>query len=183
MREEPTTGRLTTLAEDVGKFTTGRRGTVVLSRRPGESRPMTATVHDLVAGTHTPLPRHGPRVSCVALDPSGTIAVTGSWDGVVRVGPVAGEEPHWLVGHQGSVYAVAVSPDGRLVASGGSDGTIRLWPMPDLTKPPLHTLPRAELIARLKSLTNLRVVREADDPENFVVRADPFPGWRTVADW
>ena len=101
-----------------------------------ESRPMTATVHDLVAGTHTPLPRHGPGVSCVALDPSGTIAVTGSWDGVVRVGPVTGEEPHWLVGHESMVRTVAVSPDGRLIASGGRDGTIRLWPMPDLTQAP-----------------------------------------------
>jgi WD40 repeat protein len=183
MRVDPATGRREMLAGDVGRFALGRRGTVVLSRRQSESRPMTATVHDLVAGTHTPLPRHGPGVSCVALDPSGTIAVTGSWDGVVRVGPVTGEEPHWLVGHESMVRTVAVSPDGRLIASGGRDGTIRLWPMPDLSKPPLQALPRAELIARLKSLTNLRVVRNPEDPENYVVRADPFPGWLAVPEW
>jgi hypothetical protein len=34
--------------------------------------------------------------------------------------------------------------------------------MPDLSKPPLHTLPRAELIAKLKTLTNLRVVRDEE---------------------
>jgi hypothetical protein len=35
----------------------------------------------------------------------------------------------------------------------------------------------------LKSLTNLRVVRNPEDPENDVVTADPFPGWRTVPEW
>ncbi len=182
MRVDPATGGRATLAEDVGRlFASGRQDTVVLSCRPDESRP--ATVHDLVAGTDTPLPRHGRGVNRVALDPGGTVAVTGSWDGVVRVGPVTGEEPHWLVGHEGSVKTVAVSPDGRLIASGGSDGTIRLWPMPDLSKPPLHALPRAELLARLKSLTNLRVVRNPDDPENYLVRAEPFPGWHTIPEW
>jgi hypothetical protein len=64
---------------------------------------------------------------------------------------------------------------------GGNPGYIET--VPDLTKPPLHTLPRAELVARLKALTNLRVVRDTDDPENYVVRAEPSPGWRTVPEW
>ncbi len=55
MRVDPATGRREILADDVGRFALGRRGTVVLSRRQSESRPMTATVHDLVAGTHIPL--------------------------------------------------------------------------------------------------------------------------------
>jgi WD40 repeat protein len=119
----------------------------------------------------------------LALDEGGAIAVTGSRDGIIRVGPVSGETPHWLVGHTGTVRTVAVSPDGRLIASGGRDGTIRLWPMPDLSKPPLHDLPRAELIARLKSLTNLRVVRDPDDPDGYTVRAGDFPGWKTTPEW
>jgi WD40 repeat protein len=61
-----------------------------------------------------------------ALDPTATIAVTGSDDGTVRAGPVTGEEPHLFYGHKGTVYAVAVSPDGRWIASGGQDGTQRL---------------------------------------------------------
>jgi len=57
-----------------------------------------------------------------------------------------------------------------------SGGTIRLWPMPDLSKPPLHTLPRQELIAKLKSLTNLRVVRDEESPTGWKLTHDPFPG-------
>jgi len=32
------------------------------------------------------------------------------------------------------------------------EGTIRLWPMPDLSKPPLHTLPHEERLAELRSV-------------------------------
>ncbi len=52
--------------------------------------------------------------------------------------------------------------------------------MPDLSKPPLHTLPREELIARLKTLTNLRVVRDEEGPNGWEPEIDPFPGWETV---
>jgi len=55
--------------------------------------------------------------------------------------------------------------------------------MPDLTKPPLHTLPREELIAKLKTLTNLRVVRDAESSTGWKVEVGPFPGWETVPTW
>ena len=164
------------------EITSARGGDVVLSR-PDVDRLGVTTVRDLASGTEIQLTSHGGRVTSIALDREGAIAVTGSEDGVVRVGPVTGEEPHWLVGPRGDVESVAVSPDGRWIASGHADGAIRLWPMPDLTKPPLHGLPHAELLARLKSLTNLRVVRDPDDRESFVVRAEPLPGWRSVPEW
>ena len=43
---------------------------------------------------------------------------------------------------------MAISRDGRWVAS-SSDDAFLLWPMPDLDKPPLHTLPHDDLIGGL----------------------------------
>jgi hypothetical protein len=55
--------------------------------------------------------------------------------------------------------------------------------MPDLSKPPLHTLPHEELLARLKSLTNLRVVRAPESPAGWKIDVGPFPGWKDVPTW
>jgi len=71
---------------------------------------------------------------------------------------------------------------GRWIAS--SSGTeVRLWPIPDVSKPPLHTLPREELIAKLKTLTNVRVVRDEESATGWTLTHDPFPGWETVPTW
>ncbi len=102
---------------------------------------------------------------------------------MVRVGSVAGEEPHLLLGHENGVTALAIDPLGRWIASGSYDTTVRLWPMPDLSKPPLHTLPHDELIAKLKTLTNLRVVRDEDSATGWTLTLDPFPGWETMPTW
>ena len=117
------------------------------------------------------------------LDSTGQIVVSSNGLGAVRIGPVTGEEPHLLLGHEGQVEIIAVSPDGRWIATGGVDGTIRLWPMPDFSKPPLHMLPREELIAKLKSLTNLRVVEDPDSLSGWKLIIGPFPGWETVPTW
>ena len=74
--------------------------------------------------------------------------------------------------------SVAVSPDGRWIASGsGHDEAIHLWPMPDVSEPPLHTLPLEELIARLKAVTNLRTVPTDRERTSYRHEASPFPGW------
>jgi hypothetical protein len=177
------TGSRTPVAAGVGEFIIGRSDGLVVSRRRPDGIASVATAHDLDAGTATPLPSHGSLVTSFAIDSSGSIVVTGGQDEIVRVGPISGEPPHLLVGHQGTVRAVAVSPDGRWIASGADDGTIRVWPMPDLTKPPLHDLPRDEFIARLGSLINRRVVRDPDDPEAYRIHVDGFPGWATVPEW
>jgi WD40 repeat protein len=142
-----------------------------------------AVVLDLETGVATPLETHGNRVTAVVLDKAGTIAATGGVDGVIRVGPVNGEEPHLLIGHQDFIFDLAFDPLGRRIASGANDSTARLWPMPDLSKPPLHTLPRDELIAKLKTLTNLRVVRDEDSPTGWKLEVGPFPGWAEVPEW
>jgi hypothetical protein len=44
-------------------------------------------------------------------------------------------------------------------------------------------LPRDEFIARLSSLTNLRIVEDAAAPEGLAHKVLPFPGWHTVPTW
>jgi len=117
------------------------------------------------------------------MDADGTMIAATDFEGMVRVGRADGSEPHLLLGHVGFVASVDVDPLGRWIATGGQDGTVRIWPMPDLSKPPLHTLPHDELMAKLKSLTNLRVVREEGAETGWTLTHDPFPGWETVPTW
>ena len=69
------------------------------------------------------------------------------------------------------------------MASVGDDKTLRLRPTPDLSRPPLPTLPHEELVAKLKSLTNLRAVRDPKSSTGWTVELGPFPGWKDVPTW
>jgi WD40 repeat protein len=109
--------------------------------------------------------------------------ITNQRSGDVLVGPITGGEPHLLLGHETRLNWAAFSPDGQWIATGDEDGVIRLWPMPDLSKPPLHTLPHSELVAKLRTLTNLRVVRDPESATGWKLTHDPFPGWETVPTW
>ena len=124
-----------------------------------------------------------PGEGALALSPDGTIWATVEKDGSIWIGRTDGGEAHLLAGHEGPVLTVAISPDNRWIASSGEDKTLRLWPMPDLSKPPLHTLPHDELITKLKTLTNLRVVRDEESATGWTLTHDPFPGWETVPTW
>jgi WD40 repeat protein len=138
---------------------------------------------DLDAGTTRRLEMHGTRVTAWDLNKDGTVVASGDFDGIVRVGPVTGEEPHLLLGHHGMIMTVLIDPGGRWIVSLGRDKTVRLWPMPDLSEPPLHTLPRAELIAKLKTLTNIRTVRDRESSTGWKLEVGPFRGWETVPTW
>ena len=157
-------------------------GHVFPGNEEGEQGP--AVLYDLEAGTTIQLDSHGPS-SFARLDAAGKIVLTQSGpDGLLRVGPVTGEAPHLLVG-QAPMYISDISPDGRWVAGVSSDEptTIRLWPVPDLSQPPLHTLPYDELLAKLRTLTNLRVVKDPGSETGWNWALDPFPGWEEVPTW
>ena len=55
--------------------------------------------------------------------------------------------------------------------------------MPDLSKASLHTLPRDKFIAKLKTLTTLRVVRDEESATGWKLEVGPFPGLETVPSW
>jgi len=171
------------MVRDFSASADGRRVLLVNVADSWNSMAGRAVVLDLETGVATPLETHGSRASGVVLNKTGTIVATGDLDGVIRVGPVTGEEPHLLLGHESNVFSLAFDPLGRWIASGANDSTVRLWPMPDLSKPPLHTLPREELIAKLKTLTNIRVVRDEESSTGWKLTHDPFPGWETVPTW
>ena len=130
----------------------------------------------------TALTSHGDVVAA-ALDPTGNLVASGSADGTVRVGPVSGGEPHYFFGHEGPALTVGFSPDGRWLVSAGSDKKIRLWPLPDPSEPPFQTLPREELLAKLRALTNLRAVPDPSSATGYKIEAGPFPGWARVPGW
>jgi WD40 repeat protein len=157
-----------------GRHLLGLRGA------PGPGGPVgTGFVYDLEKKELRDLETHGGEVMVRAWDPSGGRVITGSRDGIVRVGAVTGEEPHLLIGHEGEIAGLEVDPSGQWIASVGEDGTVRLWPMPEGR--PIHTLPRDELLARLRSLTNYRVAADPASPSGYRLDSEHFQGWNREA--
>jgi WD40 repeat protein len=134
-------------------------------------------------GTVRALPSHGNAVTAVAVDSSGTFVASGSEDGTIRVGRLSGEEPHILIGQEGRIASLAFSPDGRWLAACGEAFAIYLWPVPDVSGPPLQRRPHDELLAMLRSHTNLRAVPNPTSQNGYALSSGAFPGWATPPIW
>ena len=134
-----------------------------------------ASVYDVENKRSWDLSSHGSEITNVAWASTGQV-VTGSRDGIVRVGKVTGEEPHLLIGHESMVWGLQAAPGGRWIASTSDDGTVRMWPMPE--GQPFHTLPHDELLDRLRNITNYRAVEDAATPGGYRLDFEPFKGWK-----
>ena len=140
---------------------------------------MTPVILPAAGGADRPLRSHGSKVWTVAFHPSGELVASGDSDGIVRVGSVAGDEPHLLFGHNDAVQEITVHPGGDWLATTSKDRSVRVWPMP--RGRPFQTLPHEEFLSRLRSLTSLRVVGDAENPAGYRVNFGssasrrPFP--------
>jgi DNA-binding winged helix-turn-helix (wHTH) protein/WD40 repeat protein len=135
---------------------------------------------DLTKGEVLPLVGFQGSIAGGTFSQDGNLVAVGTSDGAIQVGRLSGGEPHILFGHDSMVTALAFSPDGKQLASADRGGTVRVWPVPDVSKPPLHTLPLDELTAKLDTITNLSAVRDKDSATGWRLKAGPFSGWQTT---
>jgi len=136
-------------------------------------------------GSIEPLLSYGNRVTAVALDPKSSLIATGSSDGTIRIGSTSGAQPHLLVGQEGegAIYSLSFSPDGQWIAASGESFAIHVWPVPEVSTPPLHRRSHDDLLALLRTHTNLVALPDATSSTGYKLDTGTFRGWAKLPQW
>ena len=114
----------------------------------------------------------------VAVDPTGTMVATGGVTRSCASGRPPGASP---ISSSVVPRPPARGSPSRPTAAGsrraGSAPAVRLWPVPDVTRTPLHRRSHEEVLATLRSWTNLRAVKDPQSSTGWKLEPGPFPGW------
>lgn len=135
---------------------------------------------DLQTGVERTIPGFGDDIGLIAINHSGTI-IAAYGGGTLTIGETT-REHRYVIPKRGNTSGLAISPNDKWVLSDAGP-EIRLFPMPDLSRPPLHTLPHDELMSRLDGMTNVRAVHDPESSTGYKLEAGPFPGWQQVPRW
>jgi WD40 repeat protein/serine/threonine protein kinase len=117
------------LSQDSVNIPQGGRARVQVSAQPGPDAAQGGRPPAFPVGLVRVLHGHRGAVGPVACSADGRRALSGDWEGTLRLWDLAtGTELHHFTGHTGWVWSVAFSADGRRALSTGSlDHTVRLW--------------------------------------------------------
>ena len=95
----------------------------------------------------------------------------------------AGGYPSLVTSFDDPVGFVTWSPDGQWLAASGESFTIHVWPVPDVSKPLLHRRSHDDLLALLRTHTNLVALPDPASSSGYKLEAGPFGGWAMLPEW